>query len=196
MATVGIREVRKRYGKTDVIHGVSMDIADREFLVLVGPSGCGKTTLLRMIAGLEEIDGGTISIADRVVNDVEPEGPRHRDGVSKLRALSAHDGLRQHGVRVESAGAEGGDQATVSARRRNFWRSTIFSNAIRTSFPEDNANASPSAGPSCATRKCFCLMSPFPTSTRGPASGACRDARLHQRLGDDDLRDARSDPRR
>ena len=58
MATVDIRNVRKAFGSVEVLHGVSVDIADGEFVVLVGPSGCGKSTLLRMIAGLEDITGG------------------------------------------------------------------------------------------------------------------------------------------
>ena len=74
MASVTIRDVRKAFGSTPVLHGVSVDIADGEFTVLVGPSGCGKSTLLRMIAGLEEIDGGEVSIGNRVVNKVPPKG--------------------------------------------------------------------------------------------------------------------------
>ena len=73
MASVAIREVRKAFGTTRVLHGVSVDIADGEFVILVGPSGCGKSTLLRMIAGLENISGGEIRIGDRVVNDVPPK---------------------------------------------------------------------------------------------------------------------------
>ncbi len=73
MANVKINNVIKSYGATQVMHGVSADIEDGEFVVLVGPSGCGKSTLLRMLAGLEEISGGTISIGDRVVNDVLPK---------------------------------------------------------------------------------------------------------------------------
>jgi multiple sugar transport system ATP-binding protein len=65
--------VAKRFGGTTVIHGVDIDIADGEFAVLVGPSGCGKTTLLRMIAGLEEISEGEILIGERVVNRVPPK---------------------------------------------------------------------------------------------------------------------------
>src|SRR5512137_1321662 len=71
MATVSFRDIEKAFGSTKVIHGISFDIHDGEFVVLVGPSGCGKSTLLRMLAGLEEISGGTIAIDDRVVNDVE-----------------------------------------------------------------------------------------------------------------------------
>ena len=69
---VQLRGVFKAYGDTRVVHGVDLDIADREFVVFVGPSGCGKSTLLRMIAGLEEITGGQISIDGRVVNDLDP----------------------------------------------------------------------------------------------------------------------------
>jgi multiple sugar transport system ATP-binding protein len=73
MASVGIRDVKKAFGATQVIHGVDISIGDGEFVVLVGPSGCGKSTLLRMIAGLENITGGEIRIGDRVVNNVPPK---------------------------------------------------------------------------------------------------------------------------
>src|SRR5919106_2541598 len=73
MAAVEIRNVRKAFGSTAVIHGVSVDIGDGEFVVLVGPSGCGKSTLLRMIAGLENITSGEIRIGERVVNRVPPK---------------------------------------------------------------------------------------------------------------------------
>ncbi|MCO4055146.1 MAG: sn-glycerol-3-phosphate ABC transporter ATP-binding protein UgpC [Bosea sp.] len=72
MAHIDIRNVSKSYGKTQVVHGVDVAIADGEFVVILGPSGCGKSTLLRMIAGLEEISHGTIAIAGEVVNEREP----------------------------------------------------------------------------------------------------------------------------
>ena len=72
MADVELRQVKKRYGKNDVIHGIDMRIGDGEFVVIVGPSGCGKSTLLRMVAGLEEVTGGDVSIDGRIVNDLEP----------------------------------------------------------------------------------------------------------------------------
>jgi len=72
MANLTIRDVRKSYGPVQVMHGIDLDIEHGEFVVFVGPSGCGKSTLLRMIAGLEEITSGTVSIEDRVVNDVAP----------------------------------------------------------------------------------------------------------------------------
>jgi sn-glycerol 3-phosphate transport system ATP-binding protein len=72
MAEIELCKVYKSYGDERVIHGVDCEIADGEFLVIVGPSGCGKSTLLRMIAGLETITEGEISIGGRVVNDLEP----------------------------------------------------------------------------------------------------------------------------
>ena len=73
MAGVSIRNVHKSFGAVNVIQGISMEIGDGEFVVMVGPSGCGKSTLLRMIAGLEAITGGEIAIGTRVVNDVAPK---------------------------------------------------------------------------------------------------------------------------
>jgi multiple sugar transport system ATP-binding protein len=73
MASVELKQVRKSFGSTQVVHGVDVSISDGEFVVLVGPSGCGKSTLLRMIAGLEEISAGEIRIGDRVVNNIPPK---------------------------------------------------------------------------------------------------------------------------
>jgi len=71
MASVSFQKIEKNFGKFKIIHGISFDIADGEFVVLVGPSGCGKSTLLRMLAGLEEISGGKIAIDGKVVNELE-----------------------------------------------------------------------------------------------------------------------------
>jgi sn-glycerol 3-phosphate transport system ATP-binding protein len=73
MAELAFRDVRKSYAGLQVIHGVTTDVADGEFVVIVGPSGCGKSTLLRMVAGLEQITSGEIRIGSRVVNDLEPK---------------------------------------------------------------------------------------------------------------------------
>src|SRR5919205_4153398 len=73
MAALSFRDVRKSYRDQEVIHGVTLDVADGEFVVIVGPSGCGKSTLLRMVAGLEIITAGEIRIGARVVNDLEPK---------------------------------------------------------------------------------------------------------------------------
>lgn len=72
MATLTLNNVKKSFGKTDVIHGISIDVADGEFIVIVGPSGCGKSTLLRMVAGLETVTSGDVQIGGHRVNDEEP----------------------------------------------------------------------------------------------------------------------------
>ncbi|MCB2137038.1 MAG: ATP-binding cassette domain-containing protein, partial [Rhodobacteraceae bacterium] len=72
MATLSLDNVKKSFGKTDVIHGVTIDIQDGEFIVIVGPSGCGKSTLLRMVAGLETVTSGEIRIDGNRVNEKEP----------------------------------------------------------------------------------------------------------------------------
>jgi multiple sugar transport system ATP-binding protein len=73
MAQVALRNIVKMFDKTPAVQGIDLDIADREFIVLVGPSGCGKSTTLRMIAGLEEATSGEIFIGDQLVNDVPPK---------------------------------------------------------------------------------------------------------------------------
>ncbi len=72
MANITLKGIKKAYGKTEVIHGIDWEIKDGDFVVIVGPSGCGKSTLLRMIAGLESITEGEVSIGDTVVNKLEP----------------------------------------------------------------------------------------------------------------------------
>jgi sn-glycerol 3-phosphate transport system ATP-binding protein len=96
MAGITLKDVRKTYGGgIDVIKGVSLDIADGELVVLVGPSGCGKSTLLRMIAGLESITSGTVSINGRVVNELEPSD-RDIAMVFQNYALYPHMTVRQN----------------------------------------------------------------------------------------------------
>ena len=73
MASIQFKDIRKSYGDVKVVHGISLDIKDGEFIVIVGPSGCGKSTLLRMVAGLEPITAGDLLIGDRVVNQLEPK---------------------------------------------------------------------------------------------------------------------------
>ena len=73
MATLSLHNATKSFGTIDVIKGVSLDIADREFVVFVGPSGSGKSTLLRMIAGLEEMTSGELLIDGQRANDVPPD---------------------------------------------------------------------------------------------------------------------------
>ena len=79
MATVSLKDVKKSFGVTDVIQGISTDIADGEFIVIVGPSGCGKSTLLRMIAGLETVSAGEVFIGGDLVNCLLYTSPSPRD---------------------------------------------------------------------------------------------------------------------
>ena len=108
MATVTFDHVVKRYGDFLAVNDLNLEIQDGEFMVLVGPSGCGKTTSLRMIAGLEEITEGVLKIGEQGRQRRRPQGSRHRDGLPELRALPAHDRLRQPRLRPEAAqGVEG-----------------------------------------------------------------------------------------
>ncbi len=115
MASVAINQVRKQYGSAAVIHGVSVDIKDGEFVTLVGPSGCGKSTLLRMLAGLEEISGGEIAIGGRVVNEVPP---KERDIAMVFQSYA----LYPHMTVEENMGfalkLQGQDKATIAKRVR------------------------------------------------------------------------------
>ena len=95
MADVTLSKIEKRFGSVSVIQGLDLDVADKEFMVLVGPSGCGKSTALRMIAGLEEISDGTISIGGRVVNDVPPKD-RDIAMVFQSYALYPHMTVREN----------------------------------------------------------------------------------------------------
>jgi alpha-glucoside transport system ATP-binding protein len=102
MADLKLTHVDKTYGGTvEVLKDINLDIKQGELIVFVGPSGCGKSTLLRMIAGLEKITGGTLEIDGQVGQRHAARAARHRHGVPVLRALSAHDRARQHGLCAE-----------------------------------------------------------------------------------------------
>ncbi|THF56362.1 ABC transporter ATP-binding protein [Ollibium composti] len=104
MATVSLKKLTKRYGTMEIVHGIDLDVGDREFIALVGPSGCGKSTTLRMIAGLEEISGGTIEIGERVVNDLPPRS-RNISMVFQSYALYPHMTVRENlGFSLKIAG--------------------------------------------------------------------------------------------
>ena len=113
MAGVSLKKVVKRFGVYEIIHGADLEVADGEFVVFVGPSGCGKSTLLRMIAGLETISDGTVSIGGRIVNDVEP-ADRGIAMVFQSYALYPHMTVEQNlsfGLRMT-----GHDKADVARR--------------------------------------------------------------------------------
>ena len=95
MARLELRNVKKKYGEVDAIHGIDLDIASGEFCVFVGPSGCGKSTLLRMIAGLEDITAGDIAIEEEVVNNI-PAAKRGLAMVFQSYALYPHMSVRSN----------------------------------------------------------------------------------------------------
>src|SRR2546429_1502807 len=115
MASVGIRDVKKAFGATQVIHGVDITIGDGEFVVLVGPSGCGKSTLLRMIAGLESITGGEIRIGDRVVNHVPP---KERDIAMVFQNYALYPHMTVAANMGFSLRLRGADKAEIDGRVR------------------------------------------------------------------------------
>ncbi len=115
MADVRLTGVTKRFGTTEVLRGIDLDIADGEFVVFVGPSGCGKSTLLRTIAGLEEVSGGEIAIGGRTVNDLSP-ADRGVAMVFQSYALYPHMSVYENmafGLRLAKA-----DKAEVDRRVR------------------------------------------------------------------------------
>jgi multiple sugar transport system ATP-binding protein len=117
MASVDVTGIRKSFGSLEVLHGVDVAIGDGEFIVLVGPSGCGKSTLLRMIAGLEEVDKGTIAIGGQVVNDVRPKD-RDIAMVFQSYALYPHMTTRDNvafGLRMRGASKQRIEEGVGSA---------------------------------------------------------------------------------
>ena len=119
MADVTLRQIRKSYGSLEVVHGVDLDIKSGEFVVFVGPSGCGKSTLLRMIAGLEPISGGDISIGGKIVNDV-PSPQRGIAMVFQSYALYPHMSVYENmafGLKLAKTPKEEVDQRVREAAR-------------------------------------------------------------------------------
>jgi ABC-type sugar transport system ATPase subunit len=120
MATVALEGVKKSYGAVPVVHGIDLEIADREFIVLVGPSGCGKSTILRMIAGLEDITDGEVRIGEERVNELSAKD-RNLAMVFQDYALYPHMsvadnigfGLRMHGVPPEERKVRVGEIARL-----------------------------------------------------------------------------------
>ena len=119
MASVSFQKIEKSYGKVKIIHGISFDIADGEFVVLVGPSGCGKSTLLRMLAGLEEITGGDIAIDGKRINDLDSKD-RDIAMVFQSYALYPHMTVRDNmafSLKLRKADAALTDQRVGNAAR-------------------------------------------------------------------------------
>ncbi|WP_447931332.1 ABC transporter ATP-binding protein [Sphingopyxis fribergensis] len=117
MAGLSIRDARKNFGTTEVLKGVSIDVADGEFTVIVGPSGCGKSTLLRSVAGLEELTGGSIVIGDRDVTSLPPS-ERGIAMVFQSYALYPHLTVRENmafGLKIAKAAKSEIDEAVWRA---------------------------------------------------------------------------------
>ena len=121
MASVTIENLKKSYGAVEVLHGIDLSVEDGQFIVLLGPSGCGKSTLLRMLAGLESVTSGDISIGDNRVNDVHPKD-RNIAMVFQNYALYAHLSVRENmafSMRLKKT-----DQATIDERVN--WASSVL----------------------------------------------------------------------
>ncbi len=119
MATVSLKDVKKSFGPTDVIHGITTDIADGEFIVIVGPSGCGKSTLLRMVAGLETVSAGDVLIGGDLANQKEPMD-RDIAMVFQNYALYPHMSVRQnmgYGLKIAKMPKDQIDAKVVAAAK-------------------------------------------------------------------------------
>jgi sn-glycerol 3-phosphate transport system ATP-binding protein len=119
MATVSLKDVKKSFGATDVIHGITTDIADGEFIVIVGPSGCGKSTLLRMVAGLETVSAGEVFIGADCANDKEPMD-RDIAMVFQNYALYPHMSVRQnmgYGLKIAKLPKDQIEEKVVAAAK-------------------------------------------------------------------------------
>ena len=166
MSGLAIRNVKKSYGAVDIIHGVDVDIADGEFVILVGPSGCGKSTLLRMIAGLEEITGGEISIGGRVVNNLQPKD-RDIAMVFQNYALYPQMTVAQNmGFALELAGAKKAEIDKKVGEAAGILGLQPLLSRKPAQLSGASASASPWAAPSFAIPKSSSSMSRFPISMR------------------------------
>ncbi len=165
MANVKITRLEKNYGGVPAVRGIDLDIADGEFTVLVGPSGCGKSTLLRTIAGLEDIDGGTIEIGGEVVNEMRP---RDRDVAMVFQDYALYPHMTVHGNISLSLRARNAPKAEIEARVGRA-AEMLGIGALLQRYPRQLSGGQrqrvASAGRSCATRGSFCSTSRCPIST-------------------------------
>jgi multiple sugar transport system ATP-binding protein len=119
MAAITMRRVSKAFGRVEVIKGVSLEIANQEFVVFVGPSGCGKSTLLRLVAGLEDVTSGEVRFDGEVVNELAP-AERGIAMVFQSYALYPHMSVYENmafGLKLAKVGREGVDQRVRTAAR-------------------------------------------------------------------------------
>ena len=176
MVSLSLRKIHKKFGKTEVIRGIDLDVADGEFVVFVGPSGCGKSTLLRMIAGLEDITAGEFRIGERLMNEVQP-AKRGVAMVFQSYALYPHLNVRDNmafGLKV---------RGVVPEERRNRVEAAAatlkldrFLTGCRGNFPAGSASVSRSVARSSVSRMSSCSTSRFPISM--PSCASTCDPRL------------------
>jgi multiple sugar transport system ATP-binding protein len=171
------------FGDVIAVNDLNLQIADKEFLVLVGPSGCGKTTSLRLLAGLEEISDGRILIGDRVVNDVPPKD-RDIAMVFQSYALYPHMSVYDNmafGLKLRKTPKA---RSTAVKEAAEILGIGQCSTASRSSSPAVSASAWPSVAPSCASRRSSSSTSRSRTWTPSCASQTRAEiSKLHQRLG-------------
>ena len=170
MATVQLEHVRKVYeGGFKAVHDFNLEIKEREFIVLVGPSGCGKSTTLRMIAGLEDITSGTISIGGKVMNEVAPKD-RDIAMVFQSYALYPHMTVFENmAFALKLRKLPKPEITRRSSARRHAGDRLRAANGPRR-YRAVSASASRSVAPSCASRSASCSTSRCPTWTRSCAS--------------------------
>ena len=157
MACVKIELLVKKFGDVEVIRSVSLDIEKEEFTVFVGPSGCGKTTLLRLIAGLEEANSGTIHIDDQRVDQLPP-AKRGIAMVFQNYALYPHMSVYENisfGLRISKFADRRSSQAGRGRALETLQIGSCLS-ANRGRCRAGSGSAWPSAAPSCASRRCSC----------------------------------------
>lgn len=164
MATLSLKNATKSFGNIDVIKGVDLDIADREFVVFVGPSGSGKSTLLRMIAGLEEITGGDLTIDGQRINDTPPD-ERGLAMVFQTYALYPHMNVRDNmGFALKLAGvAKAERESKVEEVAKTLQLDQLLDRKPK-QLSGGSASALPSDARWCANRRYSCSTSRCPIS--------------------------------
>jgi multiple sugar transport system ATP-binding protein len=171
VATVSLKSLVKRYGDAPVIHGITLDVTDGEFVVLVGPSGCSKSTTLRMIAGLEKIRGGSVDIGGRVVNDLEPKG-RNIAMVFQNDAIYPHMTVRRNigfGLRTSKL-PRADKERRIDEVAALLGMTDYLDRKFAALSGGGSASAWPSAARWCATPRCSCSTSHCRTSMPSCAS--------------------------
>lgn len=165
MADLKIRNLQKGFDGQAIIKGIDLDVRDREFVVFVGPSGCGKSTLLRLIAGLEEASGGSITLDGTDITDTPP-AKRDLAMVFQTYALYPHMTVRRNlSFALDLAGVDKREVAAkVDAAARILELQALLERKPR-QLSGGNGSGWRSAGRSCATRRYSSSTNRCPTST-------------------------------